>query len=288
METPLLCHGTVSDVYLSALSCGLRIPGEAQPRKVYLQTSPEFAMKRLLVAGSGDIYQICKAFRNDEAGRLHNPEFTILEWYRLGFDHHRLMDEVDELLEALLDSPRASRRSYCETFVEHAGIDPLTASDAELRDRTIELVEKPPQLELHDRDGWLNLLHTAAVEPHLGIGRPEFVFDYPVSQAALARVNPDDPRVAERFEVYVDGIELANGYHELADPVEHRRRFEADCRRREILGLPEPPLDERFLKALENGLPRCAGIALGIDRLIMLAAGRKEIGEVLSFPIERA
>jgi lysyl-tRNA synthetase class 2 len=257
VETPLLSHGTVSDVYLSALRCGLHIPGEVEARNLYLQTSPEFAMKRLLAAGSGDIYQICKAFRNGESGRLHNPEFTILEWYRIGFDHHRLMDEVDDL-------------------------------DEELQTRASELVEQPPELEPDDRDGWLNLLHTSAVEPHLGIGRPEFVFDYPASQAALAKLNPKDPRLAERFEVYVEGVELANGYHELADPTEHRRRFETDCRRREALGLPVPPLDERLLEALEHGLPPCAGIALGVDRLLMLAADATGIDRILSFPIDRA
>ena len=255
-------------------------------RTRYLQTSPEYAMKRLLAAGSGAIYQICKVFRDGERGRRHNPEFTMLEWYRPGFDHHRLMDEVDALLQAVLGAAAAERISYADAFRRHAGIDPHAASDGELRSRVAALgVSGIAEL---DRDDLLNLLLTHTVEQRLGVSRPTFLFDYPASQAALARIRPGDPPVAERFEVFIDGVELANGFHELADPDEQRRRFAADLEERRRRGLPEVAVDERLLAALAAGLPDCAGVALGVDRLVMLKAGTRNIADVIAFPIDRA
>jgi lysyl-tRNA synthetase class 2 len=293
VETPLLAAAPVTDPHLAAFSCRPRpeaqagSPSSEAPARLYLQTSPEYAMKRLLAAGSGPIYQICKAFRQGESGRHHNPEFTMLEWYRPGFDHHRLMDEVDALLVEVLGTPPGERRTYAEVVAEHAGIDPLTAGLDELRAAARDH-GLGHGLELDDPDGWLDLLMGGLVQPRLGHGRPTFILDYPARQAALARVRPGPRPVAERFEVYVSGQELANGYHELLDPAEHRRRFAADLERRRTLGLPAVPVDERLLAALEAGLPPCAGVALGLDRLILLALGASELADVLSFPIERA
>jgi len=290
VETPLLAATPVPDLHI----CSLTVPYSTVPYgqgSLYLQTSPEFAMKRLLAAGHGAIYQICKAFRDGEAGRRHNPEFTMLEWYRPGWDHHRLMDEVEGLLKLILDLPTARRTPYGAAVQAHAGIDPHTASAEELRRRARELgLPTVEGLAEGDRAGWRDLLVSFAVEPHLGRGAPEFVFDYPEDQAALARLRRDEkgPAVAERFEVYVEGLELANGYHELTDAKEQRRRFEADLELRRQRGEAEPPLDERLLAALEEGLPECAGVSIGVDRLVMLAARAESIREVIAFPLDRA
>lgn len=286
VETPLLASAPVTDPHLQALSCRYRGPGADEGRDLYLQTSPEFAMKRLLAAGSGPVYQICKAVRDGEAGRRHNPEFTILEWYRPGWDHHRLMDEIDALLAAILGTRPGERLSYAETFERHAGFDPHREPDRALRARVAALgVRSAAGL---GRDDLLDLVLTHLVEPRLGHCQPSFVSDYPASQAALARVRPGDPPLAERFEVFVEGLELANGYHELTDPAAQRQRFERDLEARRAAGLPEVPVDERLLGALEHGLPDCAGVALGLDRLLMLAAGTRDIADVLAFPISRA
>lgn len=295
VETPALAAAAVTDLHLHSLSCRVDFRGEA--RDFYLQTSPEFAMKRLLAAGSGPIFQLCKSFRDGESGRLHNPEFTMLEWYRPGFDHHRLMDEMDQLLAAILateasaGSPFATRVPYGDAFAAVYGADPHAAGAAELAGlaaaRGIEVVGYGPE---SSADDWLQLLFTHGVEPGLGRGRPTFVYDYPASQAALARVGLDERgrRVARRFEVYAEGLELANGFHELTDAAEQRRRFESDREERARRGLPLPPLDERLLAALEHGLPDCAGVALGVDRLVMLALGKTSLDEVIAFPAERA
>jgi lysyl-tRNA synthetase class 2 len=288
VETPLLASAPVTDLHLQALSCRYRGPGADGGRDLFLQTSPEFAMKRLLAAGSGPIYQICKAIRDGEAGTMHNPEFTILEWYRPGLDHHALMDEIDEFLSSILGADTGERLTYAEAFERHAGIDPLRASAEQLGSRSRDLLSgEAPDLG-DDRNGWLDLLLSHAVEPQLGNGRPSFVHDWPADQAALARVRPGDPPLAERFEVYVEGVELANGYYELIDDAEQLQRFESELEARRLAGLPEPPIDVRLLAALEHGLPECAGVALGVDRLVMLAAGTRNIADVLAFPIDRA
>ena len=266
-------------------------------RTVYLQTSPEYAMKRLLAAGSGPIYQLARAFRDGEAGRRHNPEFTLLEWYRPGFDQHRLMDEVAELLAEVAGvAGPAERLTYAEAFRAHAGVDPFADPPERLAEAARGATDGAVPDLGDDRDAWLDLLMGTVVEQRLGWSgdrrRPTFVHDFPASQAALARVRTPvpgaGPAVAERFELFVGGVELANGFHELADAAEQRRRFEADLARRRALDLPEPPVDERFLAALAAGLPDCAGVALGFDRLVMLAAGAGSIAEVLAFPAGRA
>ena len=288
VETPVLSQATVTDLHLASLA--IRLGNAADSDRLFLQTSPEFGMKRLLAAGSGPIYQISRAFRDDERGRRHNPEFTMLEWYRPGFDHHRLMDEMDEVLAATLGSPPADRLTYRQLFERELAVDPLRASDDALQAAIRRCgIDEPAGL---DRDGRLHLLMAFVLEPGLGRDRPLFLFDFPASQAALARIRPGEsagePAVAERFEVYVRGLELANGFHELADAGEQRRRFEADLAERRRRGLPAVPIDERLLAALEHGLPDCAGVALGLDRLVMLAVGADSIDEVIAFPIERA
>jgi lysyl-tRNA synthetase class 2 len=243
-------------------------------------------MKRLLASGSGPIYQICKAFRDGEAGRHHNPEFTMLEWYVPGLDHHGLMDEMDELLAAVLGSPAAERSSYGEVFQRFLGIDPHTVCVEGLRTRAHAVSLAGPDIDA--RDDWLHLLMTHCIEPYLGKERPVFIYDYPAGQAALARIREGEPPVAERFEVYVQGLELANGFHELVDAEAQRKRFEADVEKRRGLGCDPVPIDERLLAALEAGLPSCAGVALGVDRLVMLAAGTDDLSDVIAFPIDRA
>lgn len=286
VETPLLASTPVTDLHLRALNCRYRGPGADEGRELYLQTSPEFAMKRLLAAGSGPIYQICRAVRDGEAGRRHNPEFTILEWYRPGWDHHHLMDEVDQLLAATLGCGSGERLSYAATFKRYAGIEIFDETDAGLRLRVGRLGMR--DVEGLSRDDLLDLVLTHTIEPKLGHCQPTFIHDYTASQAALARVRVGDPPLAERFEVFAEGVELANGYHELTDPAEQGRRFEADLEARQNRGLPTVPIDMRLLAALEQGLPDCAGVALGVDRLIMVAAGTRNIADVLAFPIDRA
>ena len=287
VDTPLVVNAPVSDVHIH--SAAVQLERGAPPRH-YLHTSPEYAMKRLLAAGSGDIYQICHVVRGFERGRLHNPEFTLIEWYRVGFSLGQLMDEVEALVRTLLGPAAAGRRSerlsYRDACRRELGLDPLSATLAELQQAAAPLGYTAPAQAT--RDEWLELLVGARVGPRLGHGALTFVHAYPASQAALARLDPHDPRTAQRFELYCDGVELANGFHELTAAAEQRARFEADNVERRRRGLPEGPLDERLLAALAAGLPDCAGVALGFDRTLMLAAGAARIEEVLAFPTERA
>jgi lysyl-tRNA synthetase class 2 len=268
VETPLLSRSTVTDPALSPLACGER----------WLQTSPEYAMKRLLAAGSGPVFQVCKAFRSGEAGPRHNPEFTLLEWYRPGFSLRELIDEVAELVLQLLGDKPVEILSYRELFRRELDLDPHLAQPPELEACARQHLDYGGGAE--SRDTWLDLLLSHVLEPRLqGL---VFVHDYPASQAALARLRRDgDVEVAERFELFVDGVELANGYRELTDPVEQRRRFEADNAVLAARGEAPRPLDEWLLAALESGLPECAGVALGLDRLLMAKLGVSDIGGVI-------
>lgn len=287
VDTPLLSQATVTDKYLHSFQTDYFFANPSQKKTFYLQTSPEFAMKRLLAAGSGPIYQICKAFRNQgESGHLHNPEFTMLEWYRPGFNHHALMDEMEALLSMLLDYQAAQRFTYSELFQNMLELDPHSASITELK-QTANRFIATENLSAMERDDWLNLLMTHYIEPKLP-DCPVFIYDFPASQAALAKIRPGNPSIAERFEVYVQGIELANGFHELTASQEQRQRFMKDLTQREKMGYAAVPIDEHLLAALEHGLPNCAGVALGIDRLIMLAAKKRSIHEVIAFSIEHA
>lgn len=281
VHTPALAHASVTDVHLHSLETHLS--GTKEP--LYLQTSPEFYMKRLLCAGSGCIYQINSAFRNEEIGRMHQPEFMMLEWYRVGFDHQDLIAEVSELLQQVLGCGTAEVSTYQELFIQHLDLDPLTADLEQLRAcATAQGFDTIAATETHT-DTLLQLLFSMCIEPKLGQQVPQCVTDFPASQSALAKLNPKDPRVADRFEFYVRGIELANGFHELQDPKEQRCRFEADQGQRAALGLPERAIDEALMQALEQGLPDCAGVALGLDRLLMLALHQDDIRKVQSFAL---
>ncbi len=293
VETPYLSHAASTDPNLSSLCVCYTGPGHPKGTILYLHTSPEFAMKRLLAAGSGPIYQICHVFRDAECGRLHNPEFSLLEWYRVGSDHHALMEEVaalvTEALEGTIALGPAEKLSYREAFERHTGLDPHTAPAAAFARVAHEHgLAASRGLAPDDLDGWRDLLLTHLVEPQLGRGHMTFLYDYPPTQASLAHVRPGNPPLAERFELYLGGIELANGFHELDDAAEQRRRFARDLAARRARGLPEVPPDERLLAALAAGLPECSGVALGLDRLVMCAAGARSIAEVLSFPLDRA
>lgn len=287
VDTPLLSHATVTDPHIHSFETFLTAPGGKKLSKLYLQTSPEFAMKRLLAAGTGAIYQICKAFRNEESGRLHNPEFTMLEWYRPLFDHHQLMDEMDEFLCHILNMPPAKRLSYRELFLHYLALDPHQASLQQLGQcgKSFGLTLEHA---IDDRDTWLQLLMTHLIEPELAKENVVFVYDFPVSQAALAKIRHEPSPVAERFEVYIKGLEMANGYHELTDAAEQQRRFECDLKQRVALQHAEVVKDERLIAALANGFPHCAGVAVGIDRLVMLATGQNYLADVMAFPVEYA
>lgn len=286
VETPTLSVAALSSPAIDSFVTRYTGPGHAAGVNLYLHTSPEFPMKRLLAAGSGPIYQLGKVFRQGEAGRRHNPEFTLLEWYRPGLDHHALMDEVEALVAPVLGlAGRAQRLSYREAFLRFVAVDPFAAPIAELRATARRLgIEGSDFAE--ERDSWLDLLLSHCIEPQLGREGLCFLTDYPASQAALARLRPDNPAVAERFELYYRGVELANGFHELGGGAEQRRRFESELAQRAAQGRETPPLDERLLAALEAGLPDCAGVALGVDRLVMLALGARSLEEVIAFTID--
>jgi lysyl-tRNA synthetase class 2 len=292
VDTPALSLAATTDPALHSFTTTYHGPGPRAGATCYLHTSPEFPMKRLLAADTGSIYQICKVFRDGENGRLHNPEFTLLEWYRRGYDHLDLMDEVERLLREILEDikPLSSVQhwSYRDLFREFAGVDPFTVTVRELQSLLLARHDiGPVGLPAADLDPWLDLTLTHVIEPRLGSGLV-FVRDYPESQAALARLRPGKPPVASRFEVYLDGIELANGFHELADAGEQRRRFSVECRRRDESGDTAVHMDEHLLAALESGLPDCAGVALGIDRLLLAATGKHALHDVVAFPFDRA
>jgi lysyl-tRNA synthetase class 2 len=283
VETPALSAATVTDVHIAS------VEATASGRRGFLQTSPEYPMKRLLAAGCGDIWQICKVYRDGESGRWHNPEFTMIEWYRVGYDHHSLMSDVERLIGAVLPAARqfdrAERLTYREAMQLHAGVDVFQDATPMLVARLQSAGIEVPRDVTHDRDACLDLIMGTLVGPQLGLDRLTFIYDYPASQAALARVHG---HIASRFEAYLDGIELCNGFHELGDPQEQRARFEHDVAERQRRGLPPVPIDENFLAALEHGLPECSGVALGFDRLVMCAIGARHLDEVLAFPIDRA
>ncbi len=287
VETPVLCASTTPDPNIDSVRSRVTVNGAVRP--MYLHTSPEFAMKRLLAAGSGSIYQICKVFCDGEAGRLHNPEFTMLEWYRCGWDHHALMDEVEALLTAIINKGPAQRHSYHDVFRRFTGVDLSEATDEVLHRRAMEFgLSAAAAHTAEGRDLYLNFLMSHVVTPHLGHDAPVFVYDFPTTQAAMARIRAGTPPVAERFELFVNGVELANGYHELNDVDEQRYRFEQERRRRRLTGKPAVGADKRLISALAHGLPDCAGVALGLDRLVMLCAGVEHIEDVLSFPMQQA
>jgi lysyl-tRNA synthetase class 2 len=292
VETPSLSMGTVTDPYLEAFSTQYNYLDNSdidQSQQLYLQTSPEFHMKRLLASGYGCIFQICKAFRHEDSGRYHNPEFTLLEWYRIGFDQHDLMAEIDELLSTVVKTQKSEKISYQNLFIKFVSIDPLTATFAQLYE-VIELHGKAADwlYESDDCDLLLQFIFSEIIEKNIGLSRPCFVYNFPIAQASLAKECDEDNRVAQRFECYFKGVELANGFNELTDADIQITRFEQDNSKRQQLGLATKNIDDNFIKALQSGLPQCAGVALGIDRLMMIALEKSAIEDVISFPIERA
>jgi lysyl-tRNA synthetase class 2 len=275
VETPLLSSDVCVDAHIEPIEV------QADGRRWYLQTSPEFAMKRLLSAYSESMFQVARAFRSGESGRLHNREFTLLEWYRVGMDYRALMDEVSDLFERLLGLRPPERRTYREAFRSATGLDPFEADDDDLwRLANPRLAKRPPE-----RDDLLNALWVDLVEPALASAPALFIHDYPGTQAALAKVRSEAGRdVAERFELYVGGMELCNGWSESTDAEELARRFERQNRLRRRAGRREFAVESRFLRAVRSGLPECSGVAVGFDRLVMLAAGADDIRDVLAFP----
>lgn len=290
VETPVLSADTVVDRHLDPFSVVVEPATAARPeRRYWLQTSPEFAMKRLLAAGATAIYQVTRAFRQDEQGPLHNPEFTMVEWYRVGDRMAEGMQLLSDLGETLLARGPAERLTYREAFLRFVGIDPLTATtDAIIATVKANGIEAPASMSPEDRDGWLDLLVVERVQPRLGQEHPVILHDFPASQAALAYVRPDDPPVAERFELYFAGMELANGYHELLDPAVLRDRNTQNNQLRRADGKPPLPEESRLLAAMAAGLPPCTGVALGFDRIALLAAGAQSLAEVIAFPFDRA
>ena len=292
VDTPLLCHGTVTDVHLDAFYTSYSHEDNTESESnqtLFLQTSPEFSMKRLLASGYGCCYQICKAFRDEQAGRYHNPEFTMLEWYRIGFTHYELMDEVADLLQCILDCLPPSKLTYQQAFVLYLSVDPLNTSLLDLKAVLAEKNITGQWIEAEqDLDILLQVLFSECIEPAIGQNEPCFIYNFPRSQASLAKISTKDSRVAERFECYFKGIELANGFNELTDPIEQVTRFNTDNSKRYQLHKVTKPVDKRFLLALENGLPACSGVALGIDRLLMLVLNKKSIRSVMTFTIKNA
>ena len=288
VETPLMGAAGNTEPNIESFVTAFGGHVDAGSRERWLRTSPEHALKRLLAAGVGDCYELGRVFRDGEAGQRHNPEFTMLEWYRVGWDHERLMEEACEVVRlalALVGREAATVRfTYRELFRQALGVDPFAAPDEALRAALGDVRIDPAGLS---RDDWLDLLLTHRLQPAFPADRITLVHDFPATQCALARIRAGDPPVAERFELYLGASELANGYHDLGDAVEQRARFDNDNRRRRARGQREMPLDERLLAALPS-MPACAGVALGIDRLLMAMLGTDAIGDVIAFPFGEA
>jgi len=284
VETPVLSQATVTDVQLDSFRSEYSSLQTSSGKILYLQTSPEYAMKRLLASGTGAIYQISKVFRNEEQGKLHNPEFTMLEWYQPDYDHHQLMQEL-ELFLNLFAMNQCEKISYGELFLEHTGLDPHTCDTNELK---LMAQQHGLSLTIDERSALLDFIFSYKITSTLGNTRPLFVYDYPACQCALAKLSDNTPNIAERFELFINGMEIANGFHELTDAEEQLARFEQDLALRKKENRPDTPIDHLFLDALKHGLRDCAGVAVGIDRLLMAMTGTKDIREVLGFPIEKA
>jgi len=283
VETPMLVNAAVTDPHIKSFETDFQYPGSRHIQKHFLHTSPEYAMKRLLASGSGPVYQICHVFRDNEIGKFHNPEFTMLEWYRPGYDHHQLMDELDKLIQVLNFKP-SQKKTYAEVFKEKTGIDPHIATLSELQKIAGDygLTAQGDESAI-----LLDFIFSHCVSDHLGHECPLMIYDFPASQSALARIRHTDPPVAERFELFINGLEIANGFHELCDAGEQKKRFLQDNLKRERSCKPEVLIDEKFIAALKHGLPPCAGVAVGVDRLLMVMHHCTDIHEVIAFPVDR-
>ncbi|HEY0662847.1 MAG TPA: EF-P lysine aminoacylase EpmA [Lysobacter sp.] len=289
VETPVLSRAGNTDANIASFSLEFSGRTDGAPRTRWLRTSPEYPLKRLLASGFGDCYELGRVFRDGEAGGRHNPEFTMLEWYRTGWDHHALILETAALVNSALElvgrKAQLVETSYRDLYRSRLGLDPMSTGDDDLRAALGDVIVDPEGLT---RDDWLDLLMTHRLQPDFDTGQLLAVHDYPASQCALARIRHDDPPVAERFELYLGPLELANGYHELADAVEQGARFDRDLHLRAKRGDRQPPRDEYLLQALATGFPQCAGVALGVDRLLMALLGTDRIADVLAFDFSRA
>lgn len=290
VETPVLSRAAGTDPQLEFFTTSYCLPPQSQT--LFLQTSPEFAMKRLLASGSGSIYQICKAFRNGESGRYHNPEFTMLEWYRVGFSLDQLMDECADLCRLLWAGQplqNIEKVSYRSIFQRFTGLDALEFSYGDYcRFAQAGGLAEAVGICGHDHSVWLDFIFSHAVQPNFAQSVLTMVYGYPACLSSLARHNHTDNRITERFELFVGAVELGNGYDELCDPDEQNRRFDRELKQRHDNGRPEPVKDTRLLSALSHGLPPCSGVAIGLDRLLMLITGKSHINQVIAFPVNTA
>ncbi len=284
VETPVLSRGSSVDCHIDVFSTDISGAGK-KSEKLFLQTSPEFFMKRMLCDGYPSIFQIGRVFRDGERGRMHNPEFSILEWYRKDFNYRNLMDETAEICFLVLGKSPVESKSYRDVFREQVQVDPVTCSDEELKEC---IASRGEDSTLHPlREDLLNFIFSRFIQPSLPERKLCFVYNYPMELASLARQDPDDRRLANRFEAFYNGIELCNGYEELADAGEYAARFTAENRKRKTMSKPELPVDKKLLESLKKGLPPCSGAALGLDRLLMLGLGVDDIRDVLVFPVDR-
>jgi len=284
VETPILSAYGITDPEIESITASYHRAGKIQD--VFLQTSPEFAMKRLLAAGIGDCYQMSRVFRNDEIGRYHNPEFSLLEWYRVGFDDKKLMQEIDLFLQEVFQSKAADYIDYKSLFLKYLQLDPLNCSFEEVEKCAFAKTSLASVLD--SKAAYLQLLFCEKIEPEIGTETPCFVTDFPAAQASLARINSQDESLSCRFEIYFQGVELGNGFYELKDADEQYARFVQDNLQREKAGMRQLAIDHRFIAALSSGLPDCAGVAIGLDRLMMIALKAKKITEVMAFPVTNA
>lgn len=290
VDTPILSHAAPTAPYLDSFTTEYIAAG-GQKISCYLHTSPEFAMKRLLAAGLGDIYQIAKVFRNGEQGRHHSPEFTMLEWYRPSLSYHQLMTEVDDLLQIVVGLSPAVKMSYQTLFSQYLSIDVTDVKQDELKQYALSRIKSLPQDWQADKDGWLELLMSELIEPQLALSaQPYIIYDFPASQAQLAKLHRSDDGavVAARFEVYAQGLELANGYDECLDAEELSQRFNKDNLLRQQQGKVTMPIDQHLIAAINAGLPACTGVAIGVDRLLMLKLNVNDINAVTSFRFEQS
>jgi lysyl-tRNA synthetase class 2 len=290
VDTPSLSAATNTDPNILSFKTEFAGFGDVPQQRMYLITSPEFHMKRLLAAGSGSIYQISHVFRQAELGSQHNPEFSLLEWYRVGMDYHTLMQEVTELVSLLVNRPLTDPEylTYQDAFLHYVGIDPLTATLDELQRLAQQAGFSLPATGRNNKDLYLDYLMSTQVQPKLGKRRMTFIYEYPASQCALARIKDDNHQVAERFELFIEGVELANGFHELSDAEQQMARFHSELHQRAQQAIEPADIDQYLIAALGAGLPDCSGVALGLDRLIQFISGKKTINDILAFPFNRA
>ncbi|BAB13271.1 elongation factor P--(R)-beta-lysine ligase [Buchnera aphidicola str. APS (Acyrthosiphon pisum)] len=287
VETPILSRSTVTDVHLTSFETNYISSDNIDELKLWLTTSPEYHMKRLLASESGSIYQICHSFRNKEIGRYHNPEFTMLEWYQPFCSMKKFIKEIDIFLQIILKCNKSDKVSYQDLFIDFLKIDPLCTNLLELHQISKKLKLDHLTHSENNLNKLIQLLFTLKIEPNIGKEKPLFVYHFPAEQASLAAINLKDPRISERFEIFFKGIELGNGFYELIDVNEQKKRFIRDNKERRSMNLPTRKIDNFFLSALSYGLPPCSGVAIGLDRLIMLILNKKSIHEVIAFPVDR-